>query len=116
MCHGPNILPPTGLAPTLPKPSNGRLGRVTVVFVSSWLLGGCSAFGHCPDERCAQDQAISANVSAQFGRYPSLSTNALRIQTRNRVVYVTGLVDTDVERLLAVSVADDVPDVKRVVD
>jgi hypothetical protein len=48
--------------------------------------------------------------------YPSLTANTVRIQTLNRVVYLTGLVDTDVERLLAVSVAGDVQGVTRVVD
>jgi len=87
-----------------------------VVFVSSVLLNGCSAAVLCADETCAADHPISAEVSAQFAHYPSLTANMVRVQTLHRVVYLTGIVDTDVERLLAVSVAGDVQGVTRVVD
>lgn len=87
-----------------------------VVVVSILLLGGCSAARGCRDERCSADRAISAEVGEQLAHYPVLSANNVRIQTLHRIVYLTGTVDTDLERLLAVSVAEDVQGVTRVVD
>jgi len=86
------------------------------VFFSCLLLGGCASFRTCQDQTCTADRAISSEVGSQFARYPSLSANTVRIQTLRRVVYLTGTVDTDVERLLAVSLAGDVQGVTRVVD
>lgn len=84
--------------------------------VCALLLSGCAAFGRCSNESCAADAAITANVAQRFAQYPALSANAVRIQTLHQVVYLTGMVDTDVERLLAVSVARDTSGVTRVVD
>jgi hyperosmotically inducible periplasmic protein len=96
-------------------------GRLLVLCVSSsllngFLLSGCAAFGKCSTDSCAADAAITANVTARLAHYPALGANSVRIQTLNQVVYLTGVVDTDVERFLAVSVADEVDGVKRVVD
>jgi hypothetical protein len=104
------------VCPSIQSEMNARSRQMSVAFAGSLLLSGCSAFGGCSDDNCAQDRTISANISAQFAHYPSLTANTVRIQTLNRVVYLTGLVDTDVERLLAVSVAGDVQGVTRVVD
>jgi osmotically-inducible protein OsmY len=82
-------------------------------------LSGCATFAtfhKCGLTGCPADAAITADVTAQFARYPPLTVNSVRIQTLDRVVYLTGLVDTDVERLLAVSIASDVSGVTRVVD
>jgi osmotically-inducible protein OsmY len=103
------------------KGSNQRSRGLLLAIVSSTLflfstLGGCANFKKCGLAGCAADNAITADVTAQFARYPSLTANSVRIQTLDQVVYLTGLVDTDVERLLAVSVAGDVPGVARVVD
>jgi osmotically-inducible protein OsmY len=63
---------------------------------------------------CAGDADVTAVVESQFDGYASLNT--VRVQTLDKVVYLTGQVDTDVERFLAVSVAGDVQGVADVVD
>jgi osmotically-inducible protein OsmY len=86
---------------------------------SASTLSGCATvatFNKCGLTGCPGDAAITADVTAQFARYAPLTANSVRIQTLDHVVYLTGLVDTDVERLLAVSVASDVSGVARVVD
>jgi hyperosmotically inducible protein len=90
--------------------------RFLPVALSSLLLCGCATFGRCQGASCAADAAITANVTERFAQYPALTANAVRIQTLHQVVYLTGMVDTDVERLLAVSVAHGAPGVTRVVD
>jgi hyperosmotically inducible periplasmic protein len=87
-----------------------------VLFVSSLVLSGCETFGKCTGAACAADAAITRNVTARFANYPALAADSVRIQTLHQVVYLTGMVDTDVERLLAVSLAAEVEGVKRVVD
>jgi osmotically-inducible protein OsmY len=89
---------------------------VALAPILAGTLCGCEAYSQCGFSGCPGDATITANVEAQFARYPPLTANSVRIQTLNKVVYLTGQVDTDVERLLAVSVASDVADVSRVVD
>ena len=96
----------------LPEP----LLSVTLPALLVATLCGCVAYRECGFSGCPGDATITANVEGRFARYPPLSANSVRIQTLNGVVYLTGQVDTDVERLLAVSVASDVTDVSRVVD
>ena len=83
--------------------------------VGCLMLADCSAY-KCIDESCRTDAAITANVTALFARYCALSANTVRIQTLHQVIYLTGTVDTDVERFLAVSVAGTASGVTRVVD
>jgi len=87
-----------------------------VLFVSGLALSGCSAFRKCTGASCAADAAISKEVTARLAHYPALEADSVRVQTLHQVVYLTGMVDTDVERLLAVSLAGEADGVKRVVD
>ena len=77
-------------------------------------LGGCQTYKKCGFAGCAGDADISAMVMSQLGHYAPLYT--IRVQTLDKVVYLRGQVDTDVERLLAVSVAGNVRGVSDVVD
>ncbi len=89
--------------------------RISILILMS-ALSGCATFNECGFSGCPGDAAITAAVAGQFGRYAALTANSVRIQTLNKVVYLTGVVDTDVERSLAVSLAGDVTGVARVVD
>jgi osmotically-inducible protein OsmY len=92
-----------------------RISTTCFVILMS-VLGGCASFSKCGLSGCAGDAAITAAVSTQFARYPAVTANSIRIQTLDKVVYLTGVVDTEVERSLAESVAGDVAGVARVVD
>ena len=95
---------------------SSQLCSLTLCLVLAGTLSGCEAYRKCGFSGCSGDATITANVQAQFARYPPLTANSVRIQTLNKVVYLTGQVDTDVERLLAVSLANDVDGVTQVVD
>jgi osmotically-inducible protein OsmY len=56
-------------------------------------------------------------VHALFDQHPALEPpNLLEVQTLNHVVYLTGLVDTDLERQMAESVALEAKGVAKVVN
>ena len=93
-----------------------RTRQLLVLFVGTLVLSGCQTFGTCTGVACAADAAITENVTVRLAHFPALEADSVRIQTLHQVVYLTGMVDTDVERLLAVSLAGDVDGVKRVVD
>jgi osmotically-inducible protein OsmY len=79
--------------------------------------GGCAALNHCGFGGCPGDAKTTADVQALFEQHPALGPpNLLSIQTLDRVVYLYGLVDTDLERQLAESVAHEVPGVENVVN
>jgi osmotically-inducible protein OsmY len=80
-------------------------------------LPACAVYRKCGFAGCAGDAQITANVQAQFRRHPVLEPpNLLHVQTLDHVVYLTGQVDTELERSLAESVARDVVGVTRVVN
>ncbi len=83
-------------------------------------IPGCAAYGayeKCGFGGCPGDAAITAGVRARFDRHPVLEPpNLLSIQTVDRVVYLSGVVDTDLEREIAESVARETPGVTRVVN
>jgi osmotically-inducible protein OsmY len=97
-----------------------RLKIFSSAVIGAVLIGlssGCAVSRGCGLSGCPGDDGISAHVRAQLSHSPSLqSFDSLRVQTRGRVVYLTGQVDTDEQRDLAESVASEVTGVTRVVN
>jgi osmotically-inducible protein OsmY len=80
-------------------------------------LAGCAAYTKCGIGGCPGDAKITAEVQALFEEHPALEPpNLLHVQTLDRVVYLTGLVDTDLERQMAESVALQAAGVSAVVN
>jgi osmotically-inducible protein OsmY len=83
-------------------------------------LSGCSVadtYRKCGLSGCPGDADITAKVRDQLARYPALQPpNLIRVQTYDRVVYLTGTVNTPLVRDFAGSVAAQVAGVRRVVD
>jgi len=83
-------------------------------------LSGCAmyhTFEKCGVAGCPGDVATTAEVRALFDRHPALEPpNLLHVETLDHVVYLSGLVDTDLERQLAESVARQAPSAARVVN
>jgi osmotically-inducible protein OsmY len=81
---------------------------------------GCAVYEtykKCGFSGCPGDAAVTANVRALFDRHPALQApNLLSVQTLDRVVYLSGVVDTDLERQMAESVALEATGVVRVVN
>jgi osmotically-inducible protein OsmY len=98
---------------------NLLLGLLTVAV----LNGGVSAcavirtYHKCGWAGCSGDADLTAKVQNQFERYAALQPpNLIRVQTYDRVVYLSGIVNTTLPRDLAASVAGRVSGVRKVVD
>jgi hypothetical protein len=80
-------------------------------------LAGCAAYEKCGFQGCPGDAQLSAEVQALIAQHPALQPpNLIYVQTLDHVVYLSGMVDTSTERLLAEAVAQTAPGVRRVVD
>jgi osmotically-inducible protein OsmY len=79
-------------------------------------LAGCAAFDRCASDSCREDTKITRNVQAQFTQRRDLEPNAIHVQTRNHVVYLSGLVSSGLEGYTAEEIASATPGVTRVVN
>lgn len=80
-------------------------------------LCACAVYKKCGFTGCAGDAAITVNVQALFRQHPALEPpNLIHVQTLDHVVYLTGQVDTELERSMAESLALNVAGVNRVVN
>jgi osmotically-inducible protein OsmY len=90
---------------------------LTFALVLTAALGGCAVYRKCGLRGCPGDEKITGEVRAQLDQYPALDApNTVRVQTLDRVVYLYGQVDTDLERQLAESVAGNAAGGARVVN
>jgi osmotically-inducible protein OsmY len=95
--------------------------RYFCTVVAAVILAGnlcaCAVYRKCGFAGCPGDARITAEVTAQFARYPELEPpNLISVQTLDRVVYLTGQVNTETELELAQSLALRVAGVTRVVN
>jgi osmotically-inducible protein OsmY len=80
-------------------------------------LGGCASFGKCDTAGCVADAKISAEVSALLADHTELGApGQLRVQTINGVVYLNGLVNTELDRRNAEAIAYQADGVREVVN
>jgi osmotically-inducible protein OsmY len=94
-----------------------QLYALTFITVLTGALAGCAAYRKCGFGGCPGDAAITVEVQALFQQYPALEPpNLLHVQTLDHVVYLTGLVDTDLERQMAESIALEAAGVVKVVN
>jgi osmotically-inducible protein OsmY len=99
-----------------------RRGAVAWAAALLWLaiLPGCtalSAYEKCGFQGCEDDRRIATEVRALFDQHPVLMPpNLISVRAIDRVVYLGGIVDTDMERQIAESVASQANDVARVVN
>jgi osmotically-inducible protein OsmY len=91
------------------------LSAAALMVILAAGLSGCALFPKCSPENCATDAQINADVSALFSQHAELGAPAaLHIQTINRVVYLSGAVDTEFEVRNAEALARQVANVKDV--
>ena len=101
-----------------------RMARIAKVLGTAaamvWLLPACAVYKtyeKCGFAGCPDDQRITRDVEALFRQHPALEPpNLIEVQTLDHVVYLNGLVDTDLERQLAESVAVGARGVARVIN
>ena len=90
---------------------------VALALLACLSLGGCAAYRACRMHACPDDARITHDVEAQVGLHAALlAPNVVYVQTLDRVVYLSGQVDTDLEQRLATTIAFEVPGVQRVVN
>jgi hypothetical protein len=103
------------------KPKNHRRILASVfTLVLAGALSGCAAYHEqekCGDDGCPGDAKITAEVKQALARHPDLGgTDTVYVQTVNHVVYLTGIVDSGLQREAAESVAHKASGVTAVVD
>jgi osmotically-inducible protein OsmY len=87
----------------------GLIGAVT--------LAGCATYRKCGYAGCPGDAEITAEFNALLRQHPALEApNTVRAHTIDRVVYLYGQVDTELERSEAEALAHQVAGVTQVVD
>ena len=87
--------------------------------VFALCAAGCdlaATYRKCGLSGCSGDAAITANIEGQLARRSDVFANDISVQTLDHVVYVRGLIDTDVQRETILAVAQQMPGVERVVD
>jgi osmotically-inducible protein OsmY len=90
---------------------------VVAAVILAGSLCACAVYRKCGFAGCPGDANITANVRALFNQYPALEPpNLIYVQTLDHVVYLTGQVNTDAERILAKSVALQAVGVTQVVN
>jgi osmotically-inducible protein OsmY len=91
--------------------------RFVALSLLAACLSGCVGFGKCDPENCTGDAKITADVRALVKEHRELGAPAaFRIQTINGRVYLSGLVDTDLERRNFEAMVLQLPNVKDVVN
>lgn len=84
------------------------------------VFSGCAAistYETCGVGGCPGDATVTRAIDELFTQHPALAApNLIDVQTLNHVVYLYGLVDTELQRQLAESVARGTPGVSRVVN
>jgi osmotically-inducible protein OsmY len=94
-----------------------RIYAMALAIIVAGTLPACAVYKKCGFAGCAGDAQITAEVRAVFTQHPALEPpNLIHVQTLDRVVYLTGQVDTELERSMAESVARQVAGVKQVMN
>jgi osmotically-inducible protein OsmY len=98
------------------RPGQYRVLALAFAIVLTGILPGCTTFRKCGFSGCAGDADITAQVRALLAQHALQPPNLIQVQTLDRVVYLSGLVNSDTERLTAQSVALEAPGVSKVVN
>ncbi len=95
-----------------------KLLQAVVLAVSlAGALSACATFEKCGFSGCPGDAQITTDVRALLDQHPGIgSPGAVSVQTLNGVVYLYGVVDTDLMREQAEEFALQAPHVKKVVN
>lgn len=98
----------------------GTLKLLQAVLLAVSLAGAlsaCATFEKCGFSGCPGDAQITTDVRALLDQHPGIGApGAVSVQTLNGVVYLYGVVDTDLMREQAEQLALQAPHVKKVVN
>jgi osmotically-inducible protein OsmY len=94
-----------------------RFCAAAVALVLSGALPGCAVYEKCGFGGCPGDSQISADVRTLLDQHPGAAApGAVSVQTLDGVVYLYGIVDTELMRDDAGEIALQAPHVKKVVN
>lgn len=96
-------------------------------FKLTWLLApiavcalnACAmseVYRKCGFSGCPGDKKISSDVESALEKHLDIETSSIQVQTLDGVVYLYGLVATDLERSIIETLASNTPGVTHVVD
>jgi osmotically-inducible protein OsmY len=92
-------------------------GALALAAYLACALPACAPYEKCGFAGCPGDAQITADVRALFDRHPELGPSGLlSVKTLDGVVYLDGVVDTDLVRDEAQSIAAQAHGVKKVVN
>jgi hyperosmotically inducible protein len=91
-----------------------RTHRVAFAFAIMLQLGCVGAMARTPD--ASADAQITEQIRTAIFKRPQLAGDDISVQTHDGVVYLHGVVDTNVERADVESLVAQTPGVKRVVN
>jgi osmotically-inducible protein OsmY len=87
------------------------------VLIFSGPLAGCAIFGRCGLGGCPGDAKVTGNVGDRLLQDPETAPpNTIYVQTSNREVYLSGLVDSRSDKEEAEEISRQLPGVTRVVN
>jgi osmotically-inducible protein OsmY len=93
------------------------ISAAALVILLAAALSGCAVFQKCSPENCAADAKITSEVNDMLAQHTEFGApGTIRVQTINGVVYLNGLVNSDMERQSAESFVLQIPNVKDVVN
>jgi len=96
--------------------ARNTLWATALVLALGGALSGCATGRKCSAAECDGDADIASNVRSLLDSHTELGPpSSISVETRNHVVYLTGLVNTGFERQLANSLAGQTPGVVQVV-
>ena len=91
--------------------------RLAVPLLVAALLSSCAApCGGGGLSPCTDDQKLETAVLARINQHAALKVDLIDVQVLDRVAYIRGLVDTELERREAEAVARATPGVTEVVN
>jgi osmotically-inducible protein OsmY len=92
---------------------------LALVLVLTATLSGCAVYQtykKCGFENCPGDKEITAQILKQFSQHLDLEPNAIKVETADHVVYLSGLVSSSLEIYTAEKIVRQVPGVRDVVN
>lgn len=93
-----------------------RYFSLSLTLILAAALGGCAEL-KCSPENCAADAAITAEVRQALSQHPEFGAPyEMRVQTINHVVYLSGEVNSDLERQTAEALVRQIANVADVVN
>jgi osmotically-inducible protein OsmY len=88
-----------------------------VALILAGALFGCATYIKCGFDGCPGDAKTTAEVRTLLNQHPDLEgSNSLYVQTLDHEVYLSGLVNTPLQRQMAESITLQAPGVVRVVN